>query len=413
MNDMSITLSLTHDCNLRCSYCYAGRKSHRAMTRATMQRALEWAVGYHKAHALGRNFVLGFFGGEPLLEWDLLREADALAERLCREAGLELRRTLTTNGTLLDEEKARWLTERHYTIGLSLDGPPERHDRFRRHADGSGSYAEAVRAVRLLSPYREPCPEFNCVVRPDSLESVPEAVRHLAALAGFPIALNPDFTAAWKPSDREPFRRAYGEVADFCVSEWREGRPLHVTWIDAKLKTLLMDGYREQDRCCPVRRELAAAPSGNLYPCPNLVGEDDRADLRLGDVFSGIDAEALRKALSRCGSSLPACKSCPVAPRCQNWCGCANWFSTGRTDAVSPFQCFYEKTTIELADRVAETLLAEKCEPFLAHFGEFIRVAAPEVAAEVSGAARSPSASLPQPQPRGSRADAADAAPAT
>ncbi len=156
---MSITLSLTHDCNLRCAYCYAGRKSRVAMSRQTMRRVVEWAVDYHASHKLGRRFVLGFFGGEPLLEWDLLCEADALAECLCRETGLDLRRTVTTNGTLLDEEKARWLMARHYTPGLSLDGPPERHDRFRRRADGSGSYAEAVRAVGLLSAFREPCPE--------------------------------------------------------------------------------------------------------------------------------------------------------------------------------------------------------------------------------------------------------------
>lgn len=93
---MSLTLSLTHDCNLRCAYCYAGRKSRVAMSRQTMRRAVEWAVDYHASQKLGRRFVLGFFGGEPLLEWDLLCEADALAERLCREAGLDLRRTDAT-----------------------------------------------------------------------------------------------------------------------------------------------------------------------------------------------------------------------------------------------------------------------------------------------------------------------------
>ena len=116
---MSITLCLTHDCNLRCAYCYAGRKRKEAMSRDTMRRALEWAVDYHRRNLPGKTFVLGFFGGEPLLEWDLLQEADSLAERLCDEIGLVLRRTVTTNCTLLSKPHADWLMERHYTLGGS------------------------------------------------------------------------------------------------------------------------------------------------------------------------------------------------------------------------------------------------------------------------------------------------------
>ena len=377
---MSLTLCLTHNCNLRCAYCYAGRKRKVAMSRETMRRALEWAVDYHSRSIPSKKFVLGFFGGEPLVEWDLLQKADALAERLCGEIGLELRRTVTTNCTLLSKSRADWLMERHYTLGLSVDGTPERHNQYRCYADGAGSYGDVEQAVRLVAAYREPTPSFICVVRPDTLESLPESVRHLSALADFPIHLNPDFTAQWRRSDCEPFRRAYAEVADYCQGEWLRGHVVLPSWLDAKIKTLLLGGYRVCDRCAPVKRELAVAPSGNLYPCPNLVGDDDRADIRLGDVFNGIDEAAYGRLRAHCGCATPACRQCPVAARCQNWCGCVNYFSTGRTDMVSPFVCFYEKTTIELADGMAETLLARKCGAFLAHYGDFIRRADPALA---------------------------------
>ena len=390
---MQVTLCLTHDCTLRCPYCYAGEKRRKAMPWETAKAAIDRTIAWQLAHYPEKDYVLGFFGGEPLLEWDLLQRADAYAEDTARAAGLRFGRTVTTNLTLLDREKADWLRARRYKIGLSIDGSPAMHDANRVFPDGRGSHAACMAALPLVEDFPAPRPEIICVVTPATAPLLAEGVRYLHARTALPIAVNPDFTAAWDDASRAALRRSYEILADDVLSSWRAAAqpanpptcepanlqtfepsngaaasPLHLTWFDGKLKALRIGGYRACDKCDPVRRELAVAPSGNLYPCPNLVGNDDKEDLRLGTAQAGFDPAAVARALARRGNHDPACRDCPAAARCVNWCCCANWFSTGRTDRVGSFGCFHEKLSIELADRVAETLLAERNEPFAAWF---------------------------------------------
>ena len=388
---MQVTLCLTHDCTLRCPYCYAGEKRRKAMPWEVAKAAIDRTVAWQLAHYPEKDYVLGFFGGEPLLEWDLLQRADAYAADAARAAGLRFGRTVTTNLTLLDRGKADWLRARRYKLGLSIDGSPAMHDANRRFPDGRGSHAACMAALPLVEDFPAPRPEIICVVTPATAPLLAEGVRFLHARSALPIAVNPDFTADWDDASRAALRGAYESLAEEVLASWRAAarepsnaakgglrtfepsngaaaRPLHLTWFDGKLKALRIGGYRACDKCDPVRRELAVAPSGNLYQCPNLVGDDDKEDLRLGSVQTGFDPAAVARVLARRGNRDPACRDCPAAPRCVNWCCCANWFSTGRTDRVGSFGCFHEKLSIELADRVAETLLAERNEPFAAWF---------------------------------------------
>ena len=369
---MFFTLCLTHDCNLRCSYCYAGRKSHRVMTWETARRAIDFAVGYQREHDPVHPFTLSFFGGEPLLEWDLLTEADAYAARRCTEAGLLLKRTVTSNLTLLTPEKVAWLHERRYHLGLSLDGTRTMHEAFRPYADGRSSYDDCLKGVALLREY-VPRPEFICVVNPETLPLLLDGIRALADLAPFRITLNTNFSACWDDASLQTLAIVYRAIADDYVAAWRIGRPIHVTWIESKIKTLLYDGFHDCDRCAPLSKELAVSPAGHFYPCCNLVGEDDRADLRFGNVETGLDAAAYLRALGRCGNKEPVCRDCPIASRCANWCTCVNYFSTGHADRVGPVTCFLEKLSIELADQVADTLSSEKNAGFLSLVASWLR----------------------------------------
>ena len=400
---MQVTLCLTHDCTLRCPYCYAGEKRRKAMPWEVAKAAIDRTVAWQLEHYPEKDYVLGFFGGEPLLEWDLLQRADAYAADAARAAGLRFGRTVTTNLTLLDRGKADWLRARRYKLGLSIDGSPAMHDANRRFPDGRGSYAACMAALPLVEDFPAPRPEIICVVTPATAPLLAEGVRFLHARSALPIAVNPDFTADWDDASRAALRAAYETLAGDVLASWRAAarhersqvprlksqiddrkfplrpatmrpataaaaQPLHLTWFDGKLKALRVGGYRACDKCDPVRRELAVAPSGNLYPCPNLVGNDDKEDLRLGTAQEGFDPAAIARILARRGNHDPACRDCPAAPRCVNWCCCANYFSTGRTDRVGSFGCFHEKLSIELADRVAETLLAERNAPFASWF---------------------------------------------
>ena len=131
---MNLTLCLTHDCNLACTYCYAGAKRRDTMTRHVADTALEFAI-----ERTTETLQLGFFGGEPLMEWALLQYATEQAEAATKRSGIRLLPTVTTNATLLTEERAEWLGRTRFLRG-GLHGWQPGHARY--HA--------ALRVRRIL-----------------------------------------------------------------------------------------------------------------------------------------------------------------------------------------------------------------------------------------------------------------------
>lgn len=117
---LQLTLCLTHDCTLRCRYCYAGRKYAHAMSRETVERGMD--IGLAEAVRTERGLDLSFFGGEPLLEWDLLQHCCNYLKQQAAEQGVRVRFGITTNGTLLTRKRLEWLAEQDFLVGLSVDG---------------------------------------------------------------------------------------------------------------------------------------------------------------------------------------------------------------------------------------------------------------------------------------------------
>ena len=340
------------------------------MTKEVAFKAISFAVDYHARNLKPETFVLGFFGGEPLLEWELLCECDDYAAKLCHEHGLKFAHTLTTNLTLLTKEKAEWLHNRNFTLGISIDGTEEAHNTFRKYEDGTGSHAACVNALKYIhSPSQ--LVKLICVINPETVQYVAESVKYLTQICPYDIGMNVNVSADWTPEACAELERQYELVAQFYVAEYRRNNPIHLSSIDGKIKTLILGGYRACDKCSPIKKELAVDVDGKLYSCPNLVGEEYNDKICLGDIYTGFNLEAVRSLLAHCGNSNPECVDCPIASRCMNWCTCVNYSSTGRTDRISPFMCFHEKLIIRLADEVSEQLIGEKNEAFLKYFAEW------------------------------------------
>jgi uncharacterized protein len=341
------------------------------MSRGTAERAIDFGLAQAAAQGgpdAAPHLTLGFFGGEPLMAFDLLQWAHRTAADRARERRVALDFTLTTNLTLLDAHTADWLLARDYALGLSLDGNAAMHDTFRVYPDGRGSHADCLRGLDRIAG-RGARAEIICVVHPATLPHLADSVEWLAARFGFKIALNPDFSADWTEAALEDMRRQYLRIGDFYLARFLGGRPLSVNVIDGKIRTHLQGGYRACDRCSMGEREVAVAVSGNLYPCARLVGDDDKADVRIGTVAQGYDSAALLRLLARRGNRNPACGACPLKPRCMNWCGCVNYVTSGGDiGRVGAFTCWHEKLVIEIADRIAGALWDARNPAFLAKF---------------------------------------------
>ena len=365
-NKMHLTLCLTENCTLRCAYCYAGPKRPVAMPRDTVLAALDFALEGERPRE-PQKYTVGFFGGEPLLEWDLLRWAYSQAVEKAKTKDVSPCFTITTNLTLLSQEKADWLIANNFHLGMSLDGTAAAHDTIRVYPDGTGSHADCVRAMRRIAG-RGASGKIICVVHPRNVAWLAESVAWIASEFGFDIGLNPDFTASWDDTALATIAEQYARIGEFYVKRFRDGHPLRINVIDGKIITHLKGGFEDCDKCRMGDREIAVSVRGNLYPCSRLVGGDDNPDLLLGDVWKGVDPAAFMRLMARRGNANPSCAGCPVARRCMNWCGCVNYMDSGDVGTAGGFTCFHEKLAIETADRCADTLWAERNPAFLKRF---------------------------------------------
>jgi uncharacterized protein len=368
---MDFTLCLTHACNLRCEYCYAGPKSNTRMSWDVARQAIDFALDHslRRATLLGTppEAQLGYFGGEPLLEWLLLtRSADYALESASRKSIL-LKKTVTTNMTLLDEEKVAWFRAHDFYLGLSLDGNAAMHDTLRRFPDGTGSHAAASRALRF---FRGPQPtgEIILVVDPRNVEHLAESVEWLISEDIRNIALNPNFYLEWPKAALTTWQKASERIGDLYIDTYRAGKPIRINVIDGKIRTRIKDGYAPCDQCGFGENEIAIAASGNIYPCERIVGDDTNEELRLGNIFTGFDPAKRSRIIACRGNVIEECRDCPVKERCMNWCACINYATTGAINRVDGLVCHHERMVIGVADRVGSILFAESNPAFLARF---------------------------------------------
>jgi uncharacterized protein len=338
-----LVLMVTHQCNLHCRYCYMGRHFSRAMQRETGEAAIARAV---RSVVPGGVLELGFFGGEPLLEASLVAELAGHARRAADESGVRLRLGLTTNGT--QAAGAAWdvMTWPDLDLCISHDGLPEVHDRFRRGPDGNGDAWQVIDTFRRLQDAGR-SPRAVMVVRPESTVALPDGIHWLRVRGVERIDLTLDVWARWRPEDTVQLERAIVAAADV----WRAGLPrLGINWFDEKAAHLAGVPIETTARCGFGNGEIAVAPSGNLYPCERLIGEDgEDQPMRLpGDALAGDDF---------CRSPAPgraaeACRTCTVAGQCNTTCRCNNFVRTGNPTRPDALLCLLDRICYRETARV-------------------------------------------------------------
>lgn len=362
---LTLTLCLTRNCNLRCRYCYAGRKIAHSMAWETAQQAIDLGISEAKQH--GSSLDLSFFGGEPLLEWELLQRCYEYLHARGGELVSPPRFGITTNTTLLTADKLAWMAERDFLVGLSVDGNAAMHNMNRRYADGSGSHAEAAAALRLIRDYPALRRKVVCVVNPANCHLLAEGVAWLHEQVESPIGLNLDFWHEWTDAEFDTLTAELEKVQQTMLAAYRAGtRVPDVENIIGKIHTHL--NGKGCSRCRIGEQEIAVSADGNLFPCSRLVGEADNPALTFGHVSTGIDRAKQNYLIATRGNATPACKLCGLRDRCMNGCGCTNFAASGHINQVSPFLCASERLFIRLADELAETLYAERNPAFLHRF---------------------------------------------
>ncbi len=335
----NLTLAVTHACNLRCTYCYTGAKFNRVMTEQIGHAAINRAMA---SILPGGTLSLGFFGGEPLLEAQRIQSLIDFARSQSSHHGINLKLNMTTNGTVTNETAWSIMTTPDMELSISCDGPPHLHDKHRVTIDGQGTSKCVEQTLSRLTSMPL---DFHviCVVRPDTVKHLPDTIEYFYDLGVTSIEPSLDLWTSWTTADIQNLEIAIGQ----CAQIWkRELTRLRIGWFDEKAAQLAQIPMESGVQCGYGQAELAVSPSGRLYPCERLIGEDveNQEPSIPGNVLVGKDFLNIYTSPSR---NKHICGECVLSSDCNTICRCSNYIRTGDVSKPDGLLCAWNQSCLQ------------------------------------------------------------------
>lgn len=295
---------------------------------------------------------VSFYGGEPLLERNLIERVVSYAQRIFTGSGVDLHFHMTTNGALLDEPFARYARDNRFQLALSIDGTREAHDLHRKDGYGAPTFERVLSAARTVLAELPNTPAMVTVC-PDTAPLLRDSVWFLHGLGFRSIVTTPDFTADWTEEQISALARQYEALADWYANRLLAGDAIQLPIFDNKFVNHLAP-IIDREKCVPGQSRLSITPDGSIYPCTQFV---KYSELCIGDV-DFVDGERLSQVRELACQVMPECAGCALIDRCDNRCGCKCLASTGCVNRVSPAVCAHERALIPIADRLGERIFA-------------------------------------------------------
>ena len=348
----ALCLHVAHTCNLNCEYCFASQGKYQG-ERALMsfevgKQAFDFLIANSGTR---RNLEVDFLGGEPLMNWDVVKQLVAYARSVEKEHNKNFRFTFTTNGVLIDDEVIDFLNKEMHNVVLSLDGRKEVHDRFRKDYAGNGSYDRVVPNFQKLVEKRG---GKDYYVRGTFTHNNVDFVNDLLHMAdlGFtelsmePVVCPPGDPYALTAEDLEKVKEQYEILAKEMLKRKKEGRPFtfYHYMLDLKNGPCI---YKRITGCGSGTEYMAVTPWGELYPCHQFVGDPKYS---LGDIWNGIKNKEAQDEFRYCNAyARPECRDCWAKLYCSGGCAANSYHATGKISGVYEYGCELFKKRIECA----------------------------------------------------------------
>ena len=352
----ALCMHIAHTCNLNCSYCFASQGKYHG-ERALMsfevgKRALDFLI---ENSGTRRNLEVDFFGGEPLMNFDVVKQLVEYARSIEKEHGKNFRFTLTTNGVLIDDDVIEFANREMSNVVLSLDGRKEIHDRYRVDYAGNGSWDKIVPKFQKLVEARG---SKNYYMRGTFTHANPDFLKDIQQMLdlGFTeLSMEPVVCAPGEPSeltaeDMPVVMEQYEKLAELMLSRDKEGKPFtfYHYMIDLTGGPCI---YKRISGCGSGTEYMAVTPTGELYPCHQFVGEEK---FRLGDIWNGVTNTSIQNEFAECNVySREECRSCWARLYCSGGCAANAYHSTGSVRGVYKYGCELFKKRMECAIMVA------------------------------------------------------------
>ncbi len=348
----ALCLHIAHDCNLACKYCFAEEGEYHGRRAMMSYEVGKKALDFLVANSGNRvNLEVDFFGGEPLMNWKVVKDLVAYGRSLEEPNHKKFRFTLTTNGVLLNDEVQDFLNKEMSNVVLSIDGRKEVHDHMRPYRGGQGSYEAVVPKFQKLAESRN---QMDYYVRGtfthDNLDFA-EDVLHLADLGFKQISVEPvvgeeNEPYALKPEDIPGLLKEYDRLAVELVKRRKEGRGVNFFHFMIDLAGGPCVAKRLTG-CGSGTEYLAVTPWGDLYPCHQFVGKDE---FLLGNVDEGITRKDLVQEFKCCNVyAKDDCQNCFAKFYCSGGCAANSYNFHHNINDTYDLGCVLQKKRIECA----------------------------------------------------------------
>ncbi len=348
----ALCMHIAHTCNLNCSYCFASQGKYHG-DRALMSFEVgKQAFDYLIANSGTRkNLEVDFFGGEPLMNFEVVKQLVAYARSIEKQHGKNFRFTLTTNGVLIDDDVIDFANREMSNVVLSLDGRREVHDRFRVDYNGKGSWEKIVPKFQKLVEARG---GKNYYMRgtfthhnPDFLEDIKEMLSlGFKELSMEPVVCAGDDPSALTEEDLPVVMKQYEELAELMLKKHKEGDgfTFYHYMIDLKGGPCI---YKRISGCGSGTEYMAVTPWGDLYPCHQFVGEEK---YKLGDVWQGVTNTEIQNEFAECNVyTREECRNCWARLYCSGGCAANAYHATGSVKGIYATGCELFKKRMECA----------------------------------------------------------------
>ncbi len=343
-----ICLHVAHDCNMRCAYCFAGSGLYGGKPTLMRQNTARAALDhlFRRAGSSAHVYV-DFFGGEPLLNMPVVKDAVAYGNQLAKDTGRSVTWSMTTNGLLLDADIMAYFNAQEINVIVSMDGRPQIHDAMRPNRQGQGTYdfvcKNAVnlyqtRGPQMTSRYGDGVYTYirgtfsrrNLDFAQDVIHLYRQGFRHIAME---PVVT--DSSAPWKLSfeDVDHLKEQYDHLIDLIIDSRKQGDPLNFHHFELDVERGPCLGKRASG-CGAGLHYLAVSPEGDIYPCHQFVGD---TMFRMGSVFAEEPESALTGVFKEANlGGKAACQTCFARYYCDGGCHANHWLLS--RDLLQPDQ---------------------------------------------------------------------------
>lgn len=348
----ALCLHVAHTCNLNCSYCFASQGKYQGERALMSFEVGKQAIDFLVANSGTRhNLEVDFFGGEPLMNWDVVKQIVKYARSIEEKCNKNFRFTLTTNGVLVDDEVIDFANKEMHNVVLSLDGRKEIHDHLRVDYAGNGSYERIVPKFRRFVEKRGNRGYYMRGTYTHNNVDFTNDIFHMADM-GFtelsmePVVCSPDDPYALTQEDLPKIFEQYEILAKEMLKREKEGRPFtfYHYMIDLEHGPCI---YKRVAGCGSGTEYMAVTPWGELFPCHQFVGD---LKYSLGDVWNGVKNTEVQNKFRKCNVfARPECDNCWARLYCSGGCAANSYHATGDITGIYEYGCELFRKRIECA----------------------------------------------------------------